>query len=54
MQKMQKKKKKNWFQGKEEEAEKEHFSGMKVWKCIRDMQDERRRLSPSRVVSHGG
>ena len=41
----------NWFQGKAEEAEKEHFGGKKVYKCIRDMQHGHRGLRPSRVVS---
>ena len=30
--------KNSWFHEKAEEAEKEHFGGKKVWKCIRDMQ----------------
>ena len=34
----------SWFQEKAEEAEREHFGGKKVWKCIRDMQHGRRGL----------
>ena len=42
--------KNSWFQEKAKEAEKEHFGGKKVWKCIRDMQRGRRGLLPSRTV----
>ena len=43
--------KNRWFQSKAEEAERERFSGKKVWRCIRDMQCGRRGLRPTRVVT---
>ena len=43
--------KNTWFQSKAEEAEREHFGGKRVWKCIRDMQHGCRGLMPSRVVT---
>ena len=35
-----------WFQSKVEEAEREHFGGKRVWKCIRDMQHGHKGLMP--------
>ena len=37
-----------WFLRKAEEIERERFGGKKVWKAIRDMQQRRRGLLPSR------
>ena len=40
--------KNTWFLRKAEEIERERFGGKKVWKDIRDMQQGRKELLPSR------
>ena len=43
--------KNRWFQAKAEEAQRAHFGGKVVWRCIRDMQHGRRGLVPKRSVT---
>ena len=43
--------KNRWLSKKAEEAQRERFSGKRVWKCIRDMQYCRRGLIPTRCIT---
>ena len=43
--------KNRWFESKAQEVEKGRFGGRTVWKCITDMQRERKGIQPSRIVT---